>query len=226
MRCILAIDTAGAEGSLALAGDGGVVARDVLPPGGHSEGLSRSVERMLAEARLAARDLAAVAVAEGPGSFTGLRIGLAWAKGFVWATGVPLLLVPSHEALAEGRGMPGRAVASLIPGARGFQDAAIWTAGSPSTLLWGPGPVDESEVVEHLATLAPGPLLIAPLDPRTKATIAEQLEDGGVELAPSAPLAPAIAAIAGRLLVAGRAAEWAAAMPAYGRAPNARKPSR
>jgi hypothetical protein len=80
--------------------------------------------------------------------------------------------------------------------------------------------------VEHLATLAPGPLLIAPLDPRTKATIAEQLEDGGVELAPSAPLAPAIAAIAGRLLVAGRAAEWAAAMPAYGRAPNARKPSR
>lgn len=243
MRYILAIDTAGAEGSLALAGDGAVMGRGTLPPSGHSETLSRSAERLLAEGGLSPRDLAAVAVAQGPGSFTGLRIGLAWAKGLAWGAGIPLVLVPSHEALAEARGVPGRPVASLIPGPRGFQDAALWSAGSPSKLLWGPEPVEEDEVVDRLLAVGAaaetrasgpgadpgreaGPLLLALLDARAEAAVEDQLEEGAAEIAPAAPLAPAVAAIAERLLRAGRTAEWAAASPAYGRAPNARRPAR
>jgi tRNA threonylcarbamoyladenosine biosynthesis protein TsaB len=78
--------------------------------------LSRDIERVLAAVLAArgvrARDLAAVLVADGPGSFTGLRIGAAFAKGLCRALGVPLLSAPSllgaaaHAVRASGRTMP------------------------------------------------------------------------------------------------------------------------
>ena len=52
-----------------------------------------------------------------------------------------------------------------------------------------------------------------------------QIDLTGVSLVAPAPLGPAVAEIADRLLLAGRTADWAAASPAYGRAPNARKPA-
>ncbi|MGH7680709.1 MAG: tRNA (adenosine(37)-N6)-threonylcarbamoyltransferase complex dimerization subunit type 1 TsaB, partial [Candidatus Eiseniibacteriota bacterium] len=127
MRSILAIDTAGPEGSVALAAGSRPVASVSLPPSGHSEALAEAAASLLRDAGLAFRDLAALAVAEGPGSFTGLRIGLAWAKGVAWGAGVPLVLVPSHEALAFAHAAPGRLVASLIPGERGRTEAALWS---------------------------------------------------------------------------------------------------
>lgn len=66
----------------------------------HTVSLPRLVERTLADAGLRIADIDALAVSIGPGSFTGLRIGLAFAKGLAYAGRLPLAAVPTLEALA------------------------------------------------------------------------------------------------------------------------------
>jgi tRNA threonylcarbamoyladenosine biosynthesis protein TsaB len=67
----------------------------------HSERLMAVIDRILAESRLSLDDIDAFAVAIGPGSFTGLRIGLSTAKGLSYATGKPIVTVPTLEAFAR-----------------------------------------------------------------------------------------------------------------------------
>jgi tRNA threonylcarbamoyladenosine biosynthesis protein TsaB len=98
---VLGIETATAVCGAALVRDGTVLAlREVRERYVHAERLLLLVEEVLAEGRLAPNDLTAVAVSAGPGSFTGLRIGVSTAKGVVYATGAALVGVPTLEALA------------------------------------------------------------------------------------------------------------------------------
>ncbi|HKW50328.1 MAG TPA: tRNA (adenosine(37)-N6)-threonylcarbamoyltransferase complex dimerization subunit type 1 TsaB [Candidatus Eisenbacteria bacterium] len=230
MRYILGIDTAGADGSVALAGDGELLASGPLPPGGHSGILSDAVGRLTKARGISLGDLDAVGVSQGPGSFTGLRIGLAWAKGVALGRALPLVLVSAHEAMAHAhRAGPGR-VATLIPGERGRVEAALWERGSSARLVWGPEPVDEEEAVERLleqARAAGQPsstIALAPSNARLATALEDQVDSEAVSLVAPAPLGPAVAEIADRLFLSGRIADWASASPAYGRAPNARKP--
>ena len=66
----------------------------------HSRCLTQLVERVLSDARVTIGDVDALAVSIGPGSFTGLRVGLALAKGIAFAGGLPIAPVPTLEALA------------------------------------------------------------------------------------------------------------------------------
>lgn len=66
----------------------------------HSEKLFEIIEVLFNLAGINRNELSAIAVSGGPGSFTGLRIGMAAAKGIATGTGVPLLVVPTFEALA------------------------------------------------------------------------------------------------------------------------------
>jgi tRNA threonylcarbamoyladenosine biosynthesis protein TsaB len=66
----------------------------------HTRALGRLVDTVLADAGLALADVEGLAVSIGPGSFTGLRVGLALAKGIAFAGGLPLAAVPTLEALA------------------------------------------------------------------------------------------------------------------------------
>jgi tRNA threonylcarbamoyladenosine biosynthesis protein TsaB len=66
----------------------------------HTVSLPRLVERTLADAQLRIDDVEGLAVSIGPGSFTGLRIGLAFVKGLAYAGRVPIAAVPTLEALA------------------------------------------------------------------------------------------------------------------------------
>lgn len=66
----------------------------------HGERLLASIERVLERAGIGLSDVTAIGVGTGPGSFTGLRIGLAAAKGLAFGLGIPLLGVPTAEALA------------------------------------------------------------------------------------------------------------------------------
>jgi len=239
MRYILGLDTAGADGSAALAGEGESLIWEPLPPGGHSGVLSEAVARLLRAREISLSDLAAIAASEGPGSFTGLRIGLAWAKGAALGRSLPLVLVSAHEAAAHAHRARSPRVATLIAGERGKVEAALWEGGGRARLLWGPEPVEESEVVERLVERAraanrtraeapagaPPILALAPSGARLTAEIESQIESDDVLLIPAAPLAPAVAELGDRRFLEGRVADWAAASPAYGRAPNARRPT-
>jgi tRNA threonylcarbamoyladenosine biosynthesis protein TsaB len=66
----------------------------------HSERLMPTIERLIAEAELTPKDLQGIAVSIGPGSFTGLRIGITTAKAMAYALGIPVVGVPTLDALA------------------------------------------------------------------------------------------------------------------------------
>jgi len=95
-RPILAIECSTPEASVAVrAADGGIVERAV-PTGDRSrDHLPPAVDLLIEASQLDRRDLGGVAVSEGPGGFTGLRVSVAFAKGVAEALGIPALGVPS-----------------------------------------------------------------------------------------------------------------------------------
>ncbi|MBR7653200.1 tRNA (adenosine(37)-N6)-threonylcarbamoyltransferase complex dimerization subunit type 1 TsaB [Ochrobactrum oryzae] len=100
---ILALDTAASWCSVAVYdSDGDVVLADVSENigKGHAEVLMDYVERAVTEAKLSLREMDRVAVNIGPGSFTGVRIGVSAARGFALALGVPAIGITAFEALA------------------------------------------------------------------------------------------------------------------------------
>ena len=98
---ILALDTATPVGSVALCAPEGIVVSRYFDVGlQHSQRLFGELEAALAAAGVGVADVRAVAVAIGPGSFTGLRIGLSAAKGLCLAAGKELVTVSTLEALA------------------------------------------------------------------------------------------------------------------------------
>ncbi len=114
---LLAIDSAAETCSAALwesTRPDGLLAQRVLDPArGQAERLIALVEAVLADAGLGYRDLGALAVNHGPGSFTGLRSAVAAARGLALATGLGVVAVSSLEALAVGLGSSGDVLAAL-----------------------------------------------------------------------------------------------------------------
>lgn len=111
MKRLLLIDTAGSAGTIALAEETGLVATAVLPGRSASERLVAEVRRLLEAAGWRLGELAAVAVVHGPGSFTGVRVGLSAAKGLCEAAGVAMIAVSRLELLVVvGGGGSGDAV--------------------------------------------------------------------------------------------------------------------
>ncbi len=98
---ILAIDTSTMLGGVAIMDDEALIAESRLNvKSTHSERLMTEVKHCLEVAGLSISEIDAFAVAIGPGSFTGLRIGLSTVKGFSYAAGKPIAAVPAMEALA------------------------------------------------------------------------------------------------------------------------------
>lgn len=101
MTSLLAIDTGQAACSVALWRNGAVIAHRLSPmPKGHAEALAPMIEEVQAETEFAFDDLDGFAVTVGPGTFTGLRVGLATARGLAVAAGKPLTGVTTLEAIA------------------------------------------------------------------------------------------------------------------------------
>ncbi|MBM4136734.1 MAG: tRNA (adenosine(37)-N6)-threonylcarbamoyltransferase complex dimerization subunit type 1 TsaB [Nitrospira sp.] len=99
---ILAIDTSTMLGGIAIMDDSsGLIAEVRLNvKSTHSERLMTTIDTTLKQASISLTEIDAFAVAIGPGSFTGLRIGLSTVKGLSYATGKPIVSVPSLEAFA------------------------------------------------------------------------------------------------------------------------------
>jgi tRNA threonylcarbamoyladenosine biosynthesis protein TsaB len=119
---ILLINTAGAEGSVALAdreASPAIVATEVLPGRTSSERLVPSVRRLMEARGWRLSELAAVVVVHGPGSFTGVRVGLSAAKGLSEAGGMPLIAVSRLALLAAGVDGEGGPVHAVLDAGRG-----------------------------------------------------------------------------------------------------------
>ena len=103
MNYILNIETATKNCSVALALEGKtIVCREISEAGySHAEKLHVFIEEVLQEAAVTFQDLKAIAVSQGPGSYTGLRIGVSAAKGLCFALGIPLIAVDTLQSLAS-----------------------------------------------------------------------------------------------------------------------------
>ena len=103
---ILAFETSAKAGSVALLQEGRLLAESYQNTGlTHSQTLLSMAETMIKSCNLTPQDVKAVAVAAGPGSFTGVRIGVAAAKGFAWGLEIPCCGVSTLEAMAENLGI-------------------------------------------------------------------------------------------------------------------------
>ncbi len=103
---ILAFETSAKAASVALTENGRLLGESYQNTGlTHSQTLMVMAEDLLKQCGKTAADVDAVAVAEGPGSFTGVRIGVAAAKGFAWGGQLPCYGVSTLEAMAESLGI-------------------------------------------------------------------------------------------------------------------------
>src|ERR1044071_1151451 len=103
MALILLLESSSSVCSVALARDGEVIAwREEHEANKHAEKLSVFCDEVLKETGTTPVQLDAVAVSGGPGSYTGLRIGTSTAKGYCYALNIPLIAVPTLEAMARG----------------------------------------------------------------------------------------------------------------------------
>lgn len=110
MTYILNVETATKNCSVAIAKDGITLHCKELSEEGysHAEKLHVFIEQVLKEVHLTFNDLSAIAVSQGPGSYTGLRIGVSAAKGLCFALDIPLIAIDTLEALAlQAKGVEG-----------------------------------------------------------------------------------------------------------------------
>ena len=118
---LLAIDTATRIISLALHDGDMVLAESTLTVGrNHSACLAPMIQQMMAQSDVTAADLKAMAVSVGPGSYTGLRIGVALAKGMAAACSIPLVPVSTLDTIAAGQTFHDRqaVLVALVPAGR------------------------------------------------------------------------------------------------------------
>lgn len=128
---VLGIETGGAQAEMAVVAGGRVLAECSRGVASHGAELPDAVAELLGLAGVAAGDLKGLAVGIGPGSFTGLRVGLSYAKGLAMATGCALVGVPSLDtlalaALAEAGCAPGRMICPVLDARRGEVYAALY----------------------------------------------------------------------------------------------------
>ncbi len=194
---ILAIDTATTRVVVALGTtDGGLVDVAEWPAGyRHGETLLPAIEASLARSGIATADLTAIVVGTGPGAFTGLRVGIATAKGLAHALGVPIIGVSTADALLAAA-PPGAVL--LLPA--GPSDRLVVGRGTPARLL--PAGL-EPEVTDG------GPLIAIDLDGRAPTDALDRgrsARDG---------LGASLIAIGAARLAAGEVDDLAGLVPEY-----------
>ncbi len=213
---LLAIDTAGPACAVAVVRDREVLARTSEEIGrGHAERLMPMIEAALSGARVAFADLNAVAVTTGPGSFTGVRVGVAAARGLALALGIPAIGIGSLDALAFPivRERSSGTVVGALDAKRGDVYLLAKDLGSGETLVEASAvPVD---LLAKVLMSAPRPLVLigagAPF-------VAAALDDGGIEIAVT-PSYPEIADVA---RLATSTSQASPPVPLYARAADAK----
>jgi tRNA threonylcarbamoyladenosine biosynthesis protein TsaB len=129
---LLAIDTATRVASLALYGEGAVLSEHTwVSQNNHTVELIPNIVHLLAGQGATPQALTGLAVALGPGSFTGLRIGLSVAKGFALGLKIPLVGIPTLDVLAYAHAPWGLPLWAIIQAGRGRICAAFYPQEGP-----------------------------------------------------------------------------------------------
>ncbi|MBO5317245.1 MAG: tRNA (adenosine(37)-N6)-threonylcarbamoyltransferase complex dimerization subunit type 1 TsaB [Oscillospiraceae bacterium] len=158
---LLAFETSAKAGSVALYRDGCLLAEAYENTGlTHSQTLMTMAEAMLKNSGFTPQQVEAVAVAAGPGSFTGVRIGVAAAKGFAWGGELPCYGVSTLEAMALGFGTWEGTVVCVMDARRNQVYNALFSARDGHlTRLCEDRAISLEELAEALEKI-PGPLYL------------------------------------------------------------------
>ncbi len=130
MTYILNIETATKNCSVALAKDGETIFCNEISEQGysHAEKLHVFIEKILENAGITSKDLSAIAISSGPGSYTGLRIGVSAAKGLSYALDIPLISVDTLTSLASQAKVADGVVVPMIDARRMEVYSAVFNA--------------------------------------------------------------------------------------------------
>jgi len=214
---LLALDTSTRRAGLALYdGERGLIAEEGwYSANRHTVELLPRVDQILAVAGASPAELRAVAVALGPGSFTGLRVALAAAKGLALARGLPLLGVPTLDVVAYPYSRQPQPVIAVLPAGRG---RVYWAPYAEGPDGWGARAAYALTSVAQLADAISQPtLIVGELPPAERQALLERLGDTVHLLPPAlaARRAGYLAEIAWGRYVAGEADDPASLRPIY-----------
>ncbi len=215
---LLALDTSTRLAGIALYdGERGLLAEyNWHSANRHTVELMPQVAHMLAQADVRPAGLQAVAVALGPGSFTGLRVALAAAKGVALANGIKLLGVPTLDAVAYPHQSEPVPVIAVIQAGRGRVCWALYAHGPDG---WAPQAEYQLSTVEALAQTVVRPtMFVGELLPADRELLVQWCGRGRVHLLPPALTmrrAGYIAELAWQRLAAGQADDPATLSPIY-----------
>ena len=163
---ILAVDTSGFEGSVAVSEDRNVLEQRSLSAAGrrHAQTLVMEAATLLHAHSLTPDQIDVAAVSIGPGSFTGLRVGVVFAKTFAWANNAKLVAVNTLQAIAEQ--LPHRhPLATVISDAqRGevFVNRYEWNEDSQSRIPTGPLSIEDIDAVADPANASDSGIVTGP----------------------------------------------------------------
>jgi len=221
---VLALETSTTRAHVALVDESGRVLAEGSAPGPRfSDALLPCIDQVLQKAKLTPGDLAGIACGAGPGHFTGLRVGLACAKGLALPSERPLLLVPSLGALALDMAAASPRAAVLCPcldaGKGEVYAATADGAGVLGAEVWRETP---AALVARLEALPAPPHVGGPGVDRHREAFAAATRLSLVDVV--GPTALSVARLAWRRLAAGERDSLDAALPDYGRPPDITRP--
>lgn len=218
-RAILAIDTCGKRPGVALIADGRARESEPDEPGARAENVAKVVDRLLREAGLEVAELSGLAVTIGPGSYTGVRVGLALVRGLALVDALPVVGIGSLEllALAASGASDGRYCALLDAASENLYAAVYDKVGDEVAEVLAPSVVERAALSEFLRETAPGARAL-----RCESEREITLDAGSPAIAVVAPRARRLAEFANTRLGSGRARRADEVMPLYVGASNAR----
>jgi len=172
----LAIDSASPTLSLALHDGQNILAEHTLRAGNqHNALLAPAIQHILEACGVSAAQISALAVAKGPGSYTGLRIGVALAKGLAAARSLPLLAFSTLDVVAEGAPPPAKAhqgtLLAVIPAGRGRIIHGLYAARKGQWIADGETSISTWEAL--MPTLSEGTLISGEIEAAGLALLAD-----------------------------------------------------
>lgn len=221
---VLALDTSTAVGSVALGEGDALLAETTVRVGtGHSAMLMPAVDALFRALGREREELAGVVVAGGPGSFTGLRIAAATAKGIAHALHLPLWAYSGLLAAAAGCWSPGRHVCSLFDARHRDVFGACYAFSDELAELLPPAALTLDEVLGFFRDLTVQPLFTGDGAVRHRAEIEQELGAAVAPLHLAGPRAATLLWLARALPERGFVADPAAWEPEYLRASGAER---